>query len=77
MSILWLRKEELLPTAIKEMKPVDIILDVGCGIRPQNYIVPKVHICCDPCRQYLDILQENIHNCQDRSYFLINLSWPK
>jgi nucleoside-diphosphate-sugar epimerase len=27
---------------------VNLVLDIGCGIMPQKYIRPVVHICCGP-----------------------------
>lgn len=35
----------------------DIVLDIGCGIRPQNFFTPKVHICIEPFEQYREIIK--------------------
>ena len=59
------------------MKSVEIVLDIGCGIMPQNYIKPLVHICCEPYREYVDHLQQKIAalDTRDRSYVVLNMGW--
>ncbi|HQK83275.1 MAG TPA: glycosyltransferase [Atribacter sp.] len=57
MAITWLNKEELLTAVQKRLLLVDKILDIGCGIRPQSLIEPKIHICAEPFRDYVDILR--------------------
>jgi glycosyltransferase involved in cell wall biosynthesis len=77
MNIYWYTKEDLLNNIVNQLKKVDVILDIGCGIIPQNFIKPKVHICCDPFKQYLELLKDNINNGKDRSYVFINASWSE
>ena len=77
MSITWLEKDELMPTASKKIENVDIVLDIGCGIRPQEHIVPAVHICCDPCRQYIEHLQNKVKDKRDRQYVIIKAKWSE
>jgi hypothetical protein len=47
---------ELLVAVEKLIKETDVVLDIGCGIRPMNYFRPKLHILVDPCQEYIDIL---------------------
>ncbi len=75
MSIYWLETDELFPTVRKQLKQADIILDIGCGILPQNMIQPQVHICCEPFEQYVEHLKKKIENEQSRYYVVINASW--
>ena len=35
-----------------------IVLDIGCGIRPQSLFKPAVHICCEPHAEYLEALKD-------------------
>ena len=35
------------------------LLDIGCGIRPQNLVKPSVHICIEPFQEYIDKLDKN------------------
>jgi len=52
MNITWLEQDELIPATLRKIEDVDTVLDIGCGIRPQEYVVPKTHICCDPFQRY-------------------------
>lgn len=51
------------------------LLDIGCGIMPQQLVRPSVHICCEPYHQYVSNLQQKIKNQKDREYVVINASW--
>ncbi len=77
MRITWLESEKLFPTAVSQLEKVDIVLDIGCGISPQKFIIPKVHICCEPFRQYLDVLKDKIKQSPDRHHIFINASWSE
>ena len=77
MSITWLEKDELMLTALKKIESVDTVLDIGCGIRPQEYVAPAVHICCDPCQQYIEHLQTKIRDKQDGEYVIIKADWSE
>jgi hypothetical protein len=35
----------------------DVVLDIGCGIRPMTRFEPKVHLCLEPFEPYTAILQ--------------------
>jgi hypothetical protein len=66
----------------KVIKPVQVVLDIGCGIQPQNYITPAVHICCEPFEDYIEYLQREIRkqeriNLIDRAYFFLNAAWSE
>lgn len=37
--------------------PPETVLDVGCGIQPQTLTKPRVHVCIDAHRPYLERLQ--------------------
>lgn len=75
MGVHWLGKETFFQTVIRRLVPAEIVLDVGCGIRPQPYVRPMVHICCDPFDQYLARLGETLRNEHDRSYVLLKATW--
>lgn len=38
-------------------KEVEVLLDIGCGIRPFNYINAKVHVCIEPHKEYIENVQ--------------------
>lgn len=77
MSIIWLNKEELFPTVAKQISYVDIILDIGCGIRPQNYICPRIHICCEPFEEYRGVLLDIANQQTDRRFIILNADWEE
>ena len=62
---------------IRQLKDANVALDIGCGIMPQPYITPKVHICCEPFEQYVEVLQERFTGETDRTYVLLNLTWEE
>jgi hypothetical protein len=35
---------------------VQSVLDIGCAFRPQEFVSAQVHICCEPCEEYMDRL---------------------
>jgi len=39
------------------IQKTEIVLDVGCGIRPQTFFEPKVHICVEPFEEYRKIIR--------------------
>lgn len=60
MHIIPLTPEDFFEQVKSKIAPVNTVLDIGCGIRPQNFIMPTVHVCCDAHREYLDTLQSTI-----------------
>ena len=77
MSVVWLAKDELMPTIKKVLKPVNIVMDIGCGIGPQAYFRPNVHICCEPFDEYIRVLQKKIELENDRHYIIIKATWQE
>lgn len=73
----WVNKRSLMTEIIEFLEPVDIVLDIGCGIVPQEYVHAKVHICCDPFPQYLEVLREKIRTRTDRVFVLVNSDWSR
>jgi hypothetical protein len=43
------------------MSPANSVLDIGCGIRPQQYISPGFLICVEPHLEYVEILKKNLN----------------
>ncbi len=77
MGITWLAKDDLFSTISKKLAHVDVVLDIGCGIKPQEYVRPLVHICCEPCEQYVEQLQEKIKYEYDRNFVLLKTTWAE
>lgn len=77
MEITLLDRKILFPLAIKALKKVRIVLDIGCGIQPQRYLTPKVHICCEPFQQYIDHLQKKLPTEGSTSFVVIKSTWEQ
>lgn len=59
----------------REIKSASTVLDIGCGIRPQTFITPIVHICAEPFDQYIKKIQEIASTTIDRNYIIIKSYW--
>jgi len=60
MKTIWTEKNDLMAAAASAMHSVEVVLDIGCGINPQSFIRPQVHICCDPYQEYVTHLQQKV-----------------
>lgn len=63
--------------AKKAMNPAQVLLDIGCGIKPQPYIQPYIHICVEPYDEYVNYLQEKIAKTGylSTAYVILKMSW--
>ena len=57
-SITWLDSEKVTSEAVKKAIPSKIVLDVGAGIRPQQFFTPAIHIIVEPFLPYITKLRE-------------------
>jgi hypothetical protein len=57
--------KDLEPEVMKHIKQTDVVIDIGCGIRPQKLIKPKVHIGIEPYAEYIQHLEKKLvnHEC--------------
>ncbi len=76
-NVKWVSKDSLFSSAIENFLPTDVLLDIGCGIMPQQFIVPSVHICAEPYMEYVDELQKKLSDACDRSYVILNSTWEE
>ncbi|MGL5557769.1 MAG: hypothetical protein ACRDC3_01385 [Paraclostridium dentum] len=63
-------KNELLTSSLNAIKPCSKLLDIGCGIRPFTNIECKIHICCEPYNEYIEVLNEKY-----KDLLVLNMSW--
>lgn len=75
MSVIWLDKYNILSAVTEKIHKVDVVLDIGCGIMPQRYVRPLVHICCEPFAQYVEHLETKTKDELDRQYIIIKAGW--
>lgn len=72
MPVKWLLRDELVNTAKSKIHTVDTVLDIGCGIAPQPFITPCVHICYEPFSQYVEHLKDRTHDSKNPFFVYIN-----
>lgn len=75
MNISWHDKLELRRAITEVVQPSDLVLDVGCGIRPQNFCHPLVHICIEPYSEYVRELL--IKTQLDPRFVILNGRWDQ
>jgi hypothetical protein len=71
MGVNWFEKDQLLPALTAQLEGADVVLDIGCGIRPQQLVKPRVHICCEPFGQYVEVLQQKCRNQPELSWVIL------
>jgi len=59
------------------IKRVDIIIDIGCGTRPQTFFVPYIHNCIDPYKPYIDAIANSTIDTLDRIWIFNQGDWVK
>lgn len=59
MTVNWLEPKDADAAVAAVIEPVEVVLDIGCGVRPQSFFRPRTHICCEPHREYVDVLKQN------------------
>lgn len=64
--------KEFTRRVLKDIKPVETLLDIGCGIKPCNIIPHKKHICCEPCKEYVDVLKSKYKDLD-----ILNIGWEE
>ena len=52
---------------------VQSLLDIGCAFRPQDFVEARVHICCEPCEEYMDRLIVETSGCAKFVYLRSDL----
>jgi hypothetical protein len=45
-------RDRVLDEVRARIVPANVVLDIGCGIRPQTWVSPRVHVCCEPWAEY-------------------------
>jgi hypothetical protein len=75
MSIYYLSRKRLFREVRKRVGRPGVALDIGCGIRPQDFVKPTVHICCDPFKPYVQELQKRASNSISNNLVILHASW--
>ncbi len=77
MDIKKFKRDELFNIVKDKILPANIVVDLGCGIRPQEFIIPKYHICVDPHNQYLEYLKKKYRYKSTTKYSFLNADWSQ
>lgn len=77
MAVSWFDAKDLVPAAKAKLKQAKLVLDIGCGIRPQKYIHPETHICWEPFAQYLEHLQTSLAGDTGTQYIYVKGGWAE
>lgn len=70
-----INREELFKIVKENILPAKIVGDIGCGIRPQEFIKPLYHLCIDPHKQYLEHVSSNLK--PEVKYSFVNADWAR
>lgn len=73
MNLKYLHRDNLYYEAIKKMQPAEILLDIGCGIRPQDHVQARTHICCEPFDEYIDVCMSE--NRKKKNFIFLKNDW--
>lgn len=75
MRVTYVAASEAEAAVAGRIQDVDVVLDLGPGIRPQSFVKPAVHLCVDAHRPYLERLKRE--SADDPRYVLINAPWDQ
>ena len=56
----WCTNDIFYQRASELIESVSSVMDIGCGIRPQQFVIPDYLICIEPHPEYVEILKKNL-----------------
>lgn len=79
-KIIKVQRDELMSRGISYIKNSHVLLDIGCGIRPHDYVHNDVYIVCEPYEEYVNVLKNDIAEIKeplflDSCFLIINKDW--
>ena len=75
MGVTYASKAQAFNLVASKVRHVDVVLDLGPGICPQPFFKPRVHICVDAHRPYLEHIKGKLG--WDPRYVFINAPWDQ
>lgn len=81
-KIIKVQRDELMSRGISYIKNSHVLLDIGCGIRPHDYVHNDVYIVCEPYEEYVNVLKNDIAEIKeplflDSCFLIINKDWSQ
>lgn len=58
MAVQWIDRANFDQIAAALIEPTEVVLDVGCGLRPQVFFEPRLRLCCEPYEEYVRVLRQ-------------------
>lgn len=77
MHIEWLKRDEITSRVVSRIKEVDMVLDIGCGVRPQKVVKALLHICVEPFEQYIGELQKRLEEEKRKNFLIMKGDWAQ
>jgi hypothetical protein len=74
-DVLWFPKDRLRSAVLSRVTPASSVLDIGCGISPQDLVRPEHHFCCDPHGEYVERLQQMVLSQRSSRHIVMKLDW--
>lgn len=72
MQIIECNDKEFMSIVLKDIKPAVKLLDIGCGIKPCAIVQNQIHICAEPCKEYVDIINKKYPHLE-----VLNIAWEE
>lgn len=69
------QKANAMRAVLSQVYEVPVVLDIGAGIQPQSFVTPKVHICVEAHRPYVDLLVAK--HQRDYRLVVVNGTWQE
>jgi hypothetical protein len=65
----WFDREALMAEATRRIRATEVVLDIGCGVAPERFFRPSLHICCEPFAEYVRALNHEF--CRHPGFVVI------
>lgn len=76
MGVTYVEKNEFMEAVAAKIEDVEVVLDLGPGIRPQTFVKkPYVHICVEAHRPYIERTRRDVGD--DPRYVFLNSTWDQ
>src|SRR5687767_11513070 len=75
MRVVDVKRAHAVPEAMRRIVQTEVVLDVGPGIQPQSFFRPRVHLCVEAHRPYIERLRSA--RPQDTSLVLLAGTWQE
>lgn len=74
-DVFWTERETFMADGVRRIVDADVVLDIGCGIRPHTYITPSIYICAEPYAEYVEVLKKTLEGNTDSVFVILEQDW--